>query len=144
VNAAIHGKEIAFEQPFRNIGLWHGADDHATWALSVEKEATFDVWLDWACADAVAGNAWVLEGGRRPLRGKTVGTGGWDRYRQQKVGVLTLPAGTRTLTLRPEGRLRGALLDLRGVHLVPGGTRPPFTEGRPDQGEPRRPGETPP
>ena len=63
--------------------MWHGADDYAAWDVEVGKEATFDIWLDWACADAVAGNAWVLEGGRRPLRGKARGTGGWDRYRQQ-------------------------------------------------------------
>jgi putative membrane-bound dehydrogenase-like protein len=135
-SAAIRGQEIAFEQPFRNIGMWHGADDYAAWDVEVGKEATFDVWLDWACADAVAGNAWVLEGGGGPLRGKAQGTGGWDRYRQQKVGTLTLPAGNLTLTFRPEGRPRGALLDLRGIHLVPPGARPSFAEAAPAEDGP--------
>jgi hypothetical protein len=125
-NAAIYGNEIVFEQPFGNIGHWHGVSDHAVWSVEVEKESTCDVWLDWSCADAVAGNGWLLEGGKRPLRGKVPGTGGWDRYRQQKVGSLTLPAGAVRLTFRPDGPLRGALLDLRGVHLVPPGARPVF------------------
>src|SRR5207248_5738997 len=122
-NAAIHGGEIAFEEPFQNVGMWHGSEDHVVWTVEVPREATLDVWLDWACADAVAGNAYVLEGGKAPLRGKVAGTGGWDSYRQAKVGAITLPAGTVRLTLRPEGRLIGALLDLRGVHLVPPGER---------------------
>jgi putative membrane-bound dehydrogenase-like protein len=124
-SAAIYGNEIVFEQPFQNVGCWHGGDDHVVWTVEVEKESTFDVWLDWSCASAVAGNTWVLEGGKGPLRGKVAGTGGWDRYQMHKVGTLTLPAaGTHRLTFRPDGPVRGALLDLRGVHLLPPGTQP--------------------
>jgi putative membrane-bound dehydrogenase-like protein len=130
-NGAIHGGEIVFEKPFQNIGCWHGVGDRVVWEVAVEKAGTYDVWLDWACADAVAGNAYVLEGGKRPLRGKVAGTGGWDRYRQQKIGTVTLAAGSRRLTLRPAGgRLRGALLDLRGLHLVPPGQKPAFAAAR--------------
>jgi hypothetical protein len=77
-----------------------------------------------ACADPVAGNAYVLEGGQAALRGKVKVTGGWDRYRQEKIGTVMLPAGTQRLTFRPDGDLRGALLDLRGLHLVPPGQKP--------------------
>jgi putative membrane-bound dehydrogenase-like protein len=118
--AAIHGGEIAFEgKPFDNVGLWHGKDDHVTWTVEVEKAGEYDVWLDWACADESAGNAYVLEGGKEPLRGKVKATGGWDKYRQEKVGTVTLAAGTQRLTVRPDGELRRALMDLRGVRLVP-------------------------
>jgi putative membrane-bound dehydrogenase-like protein len=123
---AIYGGDICFEAPFRNIGCWHGADDHVVWAVEVNKGATFDVWLDWSCDGAVAGNRFVLEGGTAPLGGTVKGTGGWDRYRQALVGQLTLAAGQQRLTFRPDGPLRGALLDLRGVHLVPVGTKPAF------------------
>jgi putative membrane-bound dehydrogenase-like protein len=124
-SAAIHGGEIAFEgKPFDNVGLWHGKDDHATWTVEVEKAGEYDVWLDWACADAVAGNAFALDGGKAALRGKVKGTGGWDRYQQEKVGTVPLEAGTRRLTFRPDGELRGALLDLRGIHLTPPGQKP--------------------
>jgi putative membrane-bound dehydrogenase-like protein len=122
--AEIRGGEIAFEEPFKNIGMWHGKDDHATWMVEIVKAGDYDVWLDWACADAVAGNAYVLEGGRAALRGKVKATGGWDRYRQEKIGTVTLTSGTQCLTFRPEGELRGALLDLRGIHLVPPGQTP--------------------
>jgi putative membrane-bound dehydrogenase-like protein len=122
----IHGGDICFEAPFGNVGCWHGTDDHILWTVEVEKEATFDVWLDYSCADAVAGNRFVLEGGKGPLRGAVSGTGGWDRYQQKKVGQVTLEAGVRQVVVRPEGMLKGALLDLRGVYLVRPGEKPRF------------------
>jgi hypothetical protein len=129
-SAAIHGGDICFEAPFQNIGMWHGAQDHAAWTVEVERGGQFDVWLDWACADAVAGNPYVLEGGEPALRGKVAGTGGWDRYRLRKVGTLTLDKGTRRLVLRPDGPPREALLDLRGIHLLPAGTKPAVAAAR--------------
>jgi putative membrane-bound dehydrogenase-like protein len=122
----IHGGDICFEEPFRNIGCWHGKDDHVAWTLEVPKAGTWDVWLDYSCSDAVAGNPFVIEGGKAPLGGKVAGTGGWDRYQQKKIGEVTLLAGKQKLVMRPAGALRGALLDLRAIHLVPPGVRPTF------------------
>ncbi|HLW63819.1 MAG TPA: PVC-type heme-binding CxxCH protein, partial [Gemmataceae bacterium] len=123
-DAAIFGDQIAFEQPFGNIGMWHGQDDHAAWTIDVEKEGSFDVWLDFACANDVAGNAFALEGAKPELRGKVAGTGGWDKYQQQKIGTVRLAAGSQRLIFRPDGPLRGALLDLRVIQLVPEGEKP--------------------
>jgi putative heme-binding domain-containing protein len=117
-SAEIHGGDITFETPFQNIGCWHGAQDHAAWTVQLEKEGRFDVFLEYACDDASAGNRFILEGGQPSLRGQVAGTGGWDKYRQAKIGTLTLSAGTHRLILRPDaGTLKGALLDLRGIHL---------------------------
>jgi putative membrane-bound dehydrogenase-like protein len=130
-NGEIRGGEICFEEPFRNVGCWHGIKDQVAWNVQVEKEGRYDVWLDWACHDDSAGNAYVLEGTRPALAGKVAGTGGWDRYRQEKVGTTTLAAGLQRLVLRPAGPvLRGALLDLRGIHLVPEGQKPDLGRAR--------------
>jgi putative membrane-bound dehydrogenase-like protein len=125
-NGAIYGDQIVYEEPFCNVGYWHGIDDHVVWKVEMERETTFDVWLDWACDDGVAGNAFVLEGGTAALRGKVHATGGWDRYRQEKIGRVTVAAGSGRLTFRPDGGVRGALLDLRGIHFVPPGQKPSF------------------
>jgi putative membrane-bound dehydrogenase-like protein len=131
-NGEIRGGEICFEQPFRNVGFWHGIDDRVTWSVQTDREGEYDVYLDWACADQPAGNAYVLEGAQPSLRGKVPSTGGWDRYRQQRIGTVTLAAGLQRLTLRPDGpALRGALLDLRGLQLVPKGQKPDFTGASP-------------
>jgi hypothetical protein len=77
--------------------------------------------LDWACAPESAGNAYVLEGDT-PLRGKVASTGGWDRYRREKIGTVSLKAGEQRLTFRPDGPVvRLALIDLRSLVLVPEG-----------------------
>jgi putative heme-binding domain-containing protein len=125
-NAAIHGGEIAFEVEFRNIGMWHGVDDRAVWTVEVDREGKYEVWLDFACATETSGNAYVLEGGVPELHGKVPATGGWDHYQQQKIGTLTLLSGSHRLTFRAGGPFRGALIDLRGIHLVPPGEKPRF------------------
>jgi len=124
--AEIYGDQIAFEALFRNIGYWHAAGDHVVWTVELEKPARFDVWLDWACDDAVAGNKFIIAGGREMLRGRVAGTGGWDRYRQQKIGEMKLPAGLVRVSLRPDGDVAGALMDVRSVHLVAPGKSPLF------------------
>jgi len=124
-NAEIHGSDITFEAPFQNIGCWHDAQDHAAWTVELEKEGRFEVFLEYACDDSSAGNRFILEGAQPSLRGQVTGTGGWDKYRQTKIGTLTVPAGTHRLILRPDaGALKGALLDLRFIQLVPEGRKP--------------------
>jgi putative heme-binding domain-containing protein len=120
----IHGGAITFEQQFENIGMWHGTADYVVWRLELDRPARFDVYLTYACADDSAGNAYVLEGGDQAIGGKVAGTRGWDHYQRVKIGTLRLGAGATGLTLRPDGPLKGALLDLRALYLVPEGADP--------------------
>ena len=123
--AEIYGDQIAFETTFRNIGYWHGANDHVVWTVELDHSEQFDVWLDWACDDSVAGNKFVMMVASEELHGTVGGTGGWNKFQQKKVGTLALPAGTLRVSLRPEGNgVLGALMDLRGVYLVPPGKSP--------------------
>ena len=61
----------------------------------------------------------LLQSGGAKLVGKVAGTGTWDRYQQVQVGTLALEAGERTVTMRSDGNINGALIDLRGIRLVP-------------------------
>lgn len=122
--AEIYGPSLVFEEPFGNLGMWHAADDHAAWRVEVGRTGTFDVWLEWACANESAGNPWRLEGSKSVVRGRGAATGGWDKYRKEKVGTISLAAGAGRVILGPEGPPRGALMDLRAIFLVPVGERP--------------------
>jgi putative membrane-bound dehydrogenase-like protein len=122
--AFIHGERIVFEPDFWNLGLWSGPQDHAVWKVKLDAPAAFDVYLDYACAADSAGNKFALDGGDPVLRGTVAATGGWDKYTLVKVGTVKLPAGAGRLTLRPDGPIKGALLDLRTIYLVPVGVAP--------------------
>jgi putative membrane-bound dehydrogenase-like protein len=132
-NAEVYGGDITFEPQFRNIGFWHGEQDHVVWVVRLDRAGRYDVILDYACDDGAAGNSFVLEATESALRGRVKGTGGWDKYRQSKVGTLALAPGSHRLTLRPDGQVTGALLDLRGIRLVARShqrAKPPKAAGR--------------
>ncbi|MFO0929347.1 MAG: c-type cytochrome [Gemmataceae bacterium] len=118
-NAEVHGPSLIFEAKYGNLGFWSAPADRAVWTVEVPRGGKFQVWLDHACDPANAGNTFVLEADAVLLRGKVESTGTWDDYRQKSVGTLTLPAGSHRLTMRPDGALRGAMIDLRSLRLVP-------------------------
>ena len=117
--AEIYGDEIRFERPFGNIGYWHGEGDYVVWQVAVEQSTTYEVQLEWSCAEASAGNLFCLEGGAPKLTAEVASTGGWDQYRTTSLGRVTLAAGSRSIVVRPAAAPRGALFDLRGLRLTP-------------------------
>ena len=122
----IYGEQIVFEAPFQNIGYWHGANDSVTWQVQLPQPADLDVWLDAACHPGAEGNRFAVLAGTTRVEGAMPSTGGWDRYRPVKAGTVSLAAGAQTVTVRPAGdAIRGALMDLRAVYLVPPGMNPP-------------------
>jgi putative membrane-bound dehydrogenase-like protein len=122
-NGSIFGDSIVFEEPFQNVGYWHGEQDYLAWDVEVDAATTYVVHLHWACAADSAGNAAVLEGGEAPLRVTVANTDGYDKYQLKAIGELVLSAGRHRLVMRPDGPLKRAhLLDLRGIYLLPQGS----------------------
>ena len=119
-NAAIYGPTLVLEKQYGNLGYWSSADDRAVWTVEVPKAGRYEVWLDYACDNGTAGNAFVIESGRERLTGKVAGTGSWDKYKQAQVGTLALEAGEHSAddalrrqgergVARPEGHPAGAV-----------------------------------
>ncbi|MAG94993.1 MAG: hypothetical protein CMJ48_14800, partial [Planctomycetaceae bacterium] len=125
-NGAIFGGDIVFESPYQNVGYWHGENDRVSWNVRVPESGRYDVYLDWACPSSSAGSAFRVDGVQPVLRAKVASTGGWDRYRQTKLGSVSLAAGVQSVTVRPDGPPKSAMLDLRGVYLVAQGKTPAF------------------
>jgi putative membrane-bound dehydrogenase-like protein len=118
-SAEIYGRTLVFEPTYRNLGYWSSADDHAVWTIEIDRPGKYAVSLDYACEDATAGQSLVIEvaGGRLSMT--VAGTGNWDTYRQKPLGQLELAAGRHELVVRPDGPLRGPLVDLKAVRLTP-------------------------
>jgi putative membrane-bound dehydrogenase-like protein len=119
MKAWIYGKTLILEKQYGNLGMWSSGNDHAVWKLELARPARFAVWLDYACDSSSAGNAYVLDIGAQRITGKVGGTASWDLYRRVRVGTVSLPAGTHEVIMRPEGTIRGALIDLKTIELVP-------------------------
>jgi putative membrane-bound dehydrogenase-like protein len=119
-NCEIYGRTLVLEKQYGNLGYWQSGDDRAVWTVEVPKAGKYTVWLDWACAKDNAGQSIALDVGESSvLTLKVPSTGGWDTYRFAKVGEVQLAAGKQTVTMRAVGELRGALIDLKGIKLVP-------------------------
>jgi len=122
--AEIRGGEIVFESQFGNVGHWHGDADSVCWAIEAAAAREVDVWGEWACAPGSAGNRLRIDGVIPPIVATVGSTGGWDRYALVRLGSAVLEPGAGTIVVRSEGALRGALVDLRAIHLVAGGESP--------------------
>jgi putative membrane-bound dehydrogenase-like protein len=122
-NCEIFGNEIHIEEKQRCLGWWTSQEDRAVWTFELPRPGRYTVWLDWACDDASAGHAYVLEVEGQSLRGKVASTRDWDTYRQIKIGVVALSTGVGQLTFRAGEKIgKGKyLIDLKGIHLQPVG-----------------------
>jgi len=118
-SAEIYGPSLVLEARYGNLGYWSSGDDHAAWQVEVPTAGTYRVQLEWACDNGSAGNLWELTTASGVLTGRIETTGSWDNYRTAEVGELTLAAGMQRITIRPAGKLRGPLMDLKSLSLLP-------------------------
>ncbi|HEX4147962.1 MAG TPA: hypothetical protein VHY20_03200, partial [Pirellulales bacterium] len=118
-NAEIYGDTLVLEDRYDNLGFWQSANDYAAWTMNVPQEGLFDVWLEYACADDAAGNAYTLYAGNSKKSGRVSGTGSWDSYRSVPAGRLQLDAGPQRVLVKSAGKLHGALFDLKSIRLKP-------------------------
>jgi putative heme-binding domain-containing protein len=118
-NAEVYGPSLVLEKQYGNLGYWTSADDRAVWQVEVPRAGKYVVWLEYACDPGAAGNAFALEAGEAKVTGKVAGTGRWDVYKRARVGVLALGPGRQQVVMRAAGPLKGALIDLKGIELVP-------------------------
>ncbi len=118
--AEIYGSSLTIEARYGNLGYWGAEDDRAAWEFDVATPGTYELWLDWACPDANAGNRYAIVVNGQRIEGKVGGTGTWDNYRRAKVGEVRLEKGRARLEVFAEGKIRGgALMDLRAIEVSP-------------------------
>jgi putative heme-binding domain-containing protein len=122
-NAEIYGDGIEFESQYKNLGSWNGPNARAVWTIEVPATGPYEVWLRWACHDNEAGDGFRFQIGEWALTAKVPGTGSWDIYQQRQFGRLDVSAGKHRAFFQADGPLKGYLLDLLEVRLVPAATR---------------------
>ncbi len=117
-SARLSGKTVKHSAKEQALGYWGSENDEAAWTAEIAKAGTYEVWLEWSCPDAQAGNAFAIRSGELSLTGKVASTKAWTNFQTQRLGEWTLAAGRHVVTVRSAGAIRGYLFDLRSVKLV--------------------------
>lgn len=117
--ATVFGLRLGYRAALDVLAPWTWREDIAEWRVELAGPATFEVAVELAADDESAGDFFVVETEGSQARGEVPSTGGYDRFRFQPAGRLTLRAGINRIILRPDGPLKRELADVRGIRLLP-------------------------
>jgi len=119
VHPGSNGK-IRYEQAADrdNIGFWYNEDDWVDWEMAVEKPGTFTVEVAYAAINQCDGNEYTVAVGDQALTGKVRSTGGWGSFKTETIGQVRIArAGKLAVSVKPKGKPREALMNLKAVTL---------------------------
>ena len=115
----VYGDTLVVEKTHDNLGHWQTMNDRAIWPIYVAHGGRYEVWATWACDKKSAGNSMVIECGNSSVVHQVATTGSWETYQRSKFGTLDLPDGAQRLAVRPHDRIKGAMIDLKSLQLIP-------------------------
>ena len=102
-----------------NLGYWVNAADSPEWTVRLPKSGRYTVEVTSACDDPSAGAEYEIVVGDSRLAGRVSGTGGWNRFRTERLGVLTLASGNQTLAVKARSKPGVGVMNLARVRLTP-------------------------
>ncbi len=118
-SAGIAGSKLRFQADRGNLGGWTSEADYAFFELRGAKAGVYSVRFTYGCADAHAGQPFVIETGEGRLEATTEGTGGIREYKTFDIGSISLPSGDSTLMVKPNDTLKYPLMNYRLIELMP-------------------------
>ena len=102
-----------------NIGYWLDPAASATWPIAGQRAGKYRVVAELACKSESAGARVSLDCGGSRVDFTVEGTGGWQDYREFELGVLDVPAGSQSVSLRAASKPGEAVVNVRAIRLVP-------------------------
>lgn len=114
------GVELERVEGWEYLGLWHGQGGAAVWRFDVKEPGTYRVAIDVGCAPGAEGNGFVVECAGRTLRGLVPPTRAWRDFQWMYAGTVEIgKAGAAELVVKPAPGLKGALMNIRRVRVMP-------------------------
>ncbi|WP_145384828.1 hypothetical protein [Stieleria neptunia] len=125
-HAATFGEKLRFEpQWYKNtVGYWTVAKDYATWELKLDQSGRYSVAVLQGCGEGQGGSDALIsirEGASTvaELPFQTIDTGHFQNFRWNHLGDITVTkSGTYQLRIEAKRIAKGALFDVRAIHLV--------------------------
>ena len=126
-NAVVHGTMLRYEpQTNKNcLGFWTKAEDWADWSFEVRQPTTFEVEVWQGCGKGQAGSDVAVEVGDKRFDFVVEETGHFQIFLPRKLGRVELTAGRHTLSVKPQRKKAGAVMDIRQVRLLRATGLPP-------------------
>ena len=127
--AITQGKKIRYEPQTRKntVGYWAGQQDSASWRIQLDKPGRFNVAILQGCGKGHGGSDATMSFVRpvdtkiqdASLDFKVVETGHFQNFQWRTLGEVSLNnAGEIHLTVIPKQIKKGALMDVRAIHLI--------------------------
>lgn len=127
--ATTTGDKIRYEpQPFKNtVGYWAGMQNSASWSMKVAMPGKFNVAVLQGCGAGNGGSTAELalytvtspDKAAASLQFEVQDTGHFQNFVWRHLGEVQLTeAGEYQLRLSPKNIKRGALMDVRAIHLI--------------------------
>ena len=126
VRALVHGATARLEDKGPNIGFWMDPQDWVSWEIKVPAAGSYEVSIGFACAPGTGGATYDVLVGDQKLSGTVRETGAWETFVTERLGAISLPAGTHLLKVVPTTMPGGAVMNLKGIGLTP--AEPPASE----------------
>lgn len=124
--AMTFGQKLRFEpQWYKNtVGYWAIPTDYATWSLKFDEAGDYSVAILQGCGSGHGGSDAMLslrngDAVVAELPFQPIDTGHFQNFRWNHLGRISVKqAGTLELRINPTSIAKGALCDIRSVHLV--------------------------
>ena len=98
-----------------NIGFWLDPKTTVFWNVDVPA-GDYSVELSYAAENGSNGNQFDLVAGDQLLSASIQSTGAWGNFKVARLGKLSIPAGAKTITVRPT-KTSGPVMNLRWIKL---------------------------
>lgn len=118
--AIVHGEMLRFEpQPHKNtVGYWVNEKDWAEWQCEPTKAGRYQVELRYGCGNGQGGSDIHISIGEQKLPFQVAATGGFQAWRDVKLGEVALKAGTGyRVTAKVQKKAKNAVMDIQQITL---------------------------
>lgn len=117
--AIVHGEMLRFEpQPHKDtVGYWVNERDWAEWSVELPTAKTYEVELRYGCGNGQGGSKIEIQIGDTLLAFTVEATGGFQAWRDVKLGTVSLPAGKAAVTVKPQVKAKNAIMDIQQITL---------------------------
>ncbi len=122
-DATVLGTLLRYESaPEKNtLGFWTQDTDRAYWDFKAAEAGPHEVWVLQGCGAGEGGSVVDIAVGREKLSFEVESTGGFQQFKDRKVGTIQIKKAKKTFTLvvSSSKKVGKAVMDLRQIRLVP-------------------------